>query len=50
MGESLPADLALEGLLSGVDPLVFFQMMFELEGLAAVAAFEFSKFGTVLVV
>ena len=50
VGEALATVLALEGLLAGVDALVLLEVVLELEGLAAVAAFEFSKFGTVLVV
>ena len=50
MGESLPTDLALEGFLSSVNSLVFLQMMFELEGLAAVTTFKFPKVRSVLVV
>ena len=50
MGEPLPTDLTLEGFLPGVNSLMFFQMMFELEGLATVAAFKFSKVGAVLMI
>ena len=50
MGEPLTTDLALEGFLSRVNPLVLLQMMFELEGLAAVTTFEFPQVRSVLVV
>ena len=50
MGESLPTDLTLEGFLSCVNPLVLLQVMFELEGLAAVTTFEFPQVRPVLVV
>ena len=50
MGEPLTTDLALEGFLSRVNPLVLLQMMFELEGFAAVAAFKFSKVGAILMI
>ena len=50
VGESLPTDLTLEGFLSCVNPLVLLQVMFELEGLAAVTTFEFPQVRPVLVV
>ena len=42
--------LALEGLLPGVNPLVLFEMMLELERLAAVGALELAQVRPVLMV
>lgn len=50
VGEPLATDLTLEGFFSRVNSLVLFQMMFELEGFAAVAAFKFSKVGAILMI
>ena len=43
MGEPLATVLALKRLLSGVNPLMLLQMMFELESFATVLALEFPK-------
>ena len=50
VGKSLSAVFAFEGFFSGVNPLVLFQMMLELESFSAGAAFEFPQLGIIVMI